>query len=331
MPERNASVKWKLLGGIATAILCASVAGAQPAAGPQARSINGIELVPVRGNVYLMAGDGANISLSVGQQGVLLVDSGVAGQGNLVRDQALTLNRSVALAGKPDIHGEPPLPPISFLLNTSARPDHVGGNSEVVGKGGVGIYAYDGVLSRMTSNKMPQSAFPTITFDGPSLKLSRWFNGEGIELFRMPAAISDGDSVVHFRGSDVISTGDIIDLRHYPGIDTAEGGTIDGEVDALNRVLDMMIPDDRVQGGTLVIPGHGRICDSSDVAFYRNMVIIVRDRVAAMKKKGMTLEQVQNSKPTEDWDPQYGKDAVWTPARFVEAVYKTSAAKDVKQ
>ena len=142
-------------------------------------------------------------------------------------------------------------------------------------------------------------------------------------MFHMTSAISDGDSIIHFRGSDVISAGDVFDQTRFPPIDIKEGGSIQGELQALNRLLDLVLPDVNTQGGTLVIPGHGRICDVSDVAFYRNMVTIIRDRIAAMAAKGMTLEQVQAAHPTEDWDPQFGKDPVWTPTRFVEAVYKT--------
>ena len=316
-------MKWKGYGVLAAVLCCLAPACAQ--------SGNTMRIVPVRGNVFLLAGDGANISISVGREGILLVDSGMKGSGAKLRAMATDLNRSVALDGKPDIGGEALLPPISFLLNTSARPDHVGGNAEVAGKTGLGVYAHDAVLQRMSDDKLPEDGFPTITFSGPYMKLSRWFNGEGIELIYMPAAISDGDSIVHFRGSDVVSTGDIVDLDHYPPIDPSQGGSIDGEVDALNHILDLMIPDDRVQGGTLAIPGHGRICDTSDIAWYRNMMVIIRDRVAEMKAKGMTLQQVQEAKPTEDWDPQYGKDPVWTTARFVEAVYKTTVNKDVKK
>ena len=282
-----------------------------------------MRIVPVRGHIYLLADAGANITVSVGPEGLLLVDTGLPGNGSRILSAVTDLNHSVASDGKPASGAEAALLPISFILNTSARLENVGGNAEIVGKGHPEVYAHDAVLGRMGEEKLPPEGFPTITFSGPLIKLSRWFNGEGVEMLHMPAAISDGDSVVQFRGSDVISTGDIFDMTRYPPIDTKEGGSIQGELSALNRLLDLVIPDQREEGGTLLIPGHGRICDVSDLAEYRNMVTIIRDRIAAMASKGMTLEQIQKAKPTEDWDPQFGKDPLWTPARFVETVYKT--------
>jgi glyoxylase-like metal-dependent hydrolase (beta-lactamase superfamily II) len=144
----------------------------------------------------------------------------------------------------------------------------------------------------------------------------------------MPAAHTDGDSVVYFRHHDVLAAGDVFSTMAYPEIDVERGGSINGVVDALNRLLDVAFPDFRLEGGTLVIPGHGRICDSADVAYYRDMVTIVRDRVQDMVKKGMTLEQVKAAKPTRDYDPRYGATTgAWTTDMFVEAAYKSLTAK----
>lgn len=289
----------------------------------RAQASENLRIVPVRGSIYLLAGAGANITVSAGPQGLLLVDTGLPGNGSRVLSAVVELNRSIALAGKPDPGGNAAPMPISFILNTNARADHVGGNAEIAGSSHPEVYAYETVLQRMSDDKRPAEGFPSITFSEPSIKLSRWFNGDGVELLHMSAATTNGDSVVEFRSSDVLSTGDIFDLTRYPPIDISQGGTIQGVISALNRLLDLTLPDQNEQGGTLLIPGHGRICDAFDLAQYRNMVTIIRDRVAAMAAKGMTLEQVQKAKPTEDWDPQFGKDPVWTPARFVEAVYKT--------
>jgi glyoxylase-like metal-dependent hydrolase (beta-lactamase superfamily II) len=149
-------------------------------------------------------------------------------------------------------------------------------------------------------------------------------NGEGVQMIHMPAAHSDGDTIVWFRGSDVISTGDAFSPDRYPMIDLQKGGSIQGTIDALNRILDMTIPEFRLEGGTMVIPGHGHLCDAADVAYYRDMVTIVRDRIQALIKKDMTLEQVKAAKPTLDYDGIYGStNGPWTTDMFIEAVYRS--------
>jgi glyoxylase-like metal-dependent hydrolase (beta-lactamase superfamily II) len=156
------------------------------------------------------------------------------------------------------------------------------------------------------------------------MKLSHFFNGEGIQLLHEPAAHTDGDTLVHFRGSDVIAAGDVYLTTSYPIIDVQRGGTINGVIDGLNRILDLSVAEFRTEGGTLIIPGHGRISDSADVAYYRDMVTIIRDRIQSMMKKGMTLEQVTAAKPTADYDPRYGSTTPpWTTEMFIEAVYTT--------
>jgi glyoxylase-like metal-dependent hydrolase (beta-lactamase superfamily II) len=125
----------------------------------------------------------------------------------------------------------------------------------------------------------------------------------------------------------VVATGDIFRTDGYPVIDLARGGSVEGVIEGLNRVLDLAVPAHHEEGGTYIVPGHGRICDEFDVLEYRDMVTIVRDRVAAMKKKGMTLEQVQAARPTLDYDSRYGAaTGPWTTAMFVEAIYKSVAA-----
>jgi glyoxylase-like metal-dependent hydrolase (beta-lactamase superfamily II) len=170
-------------------------------------------------------------------------------------------------------------------------------------------------------SKAPSFAQPTSTFVGDQKKL--FFNGEGIEILHQPAAHTDGDSIVFFRRSDVITTGDIFTTSSYPVIDLAAGGSIQGLIDGLDRLVDMIIPVYGQEGGTLVIPGHGRLSDMGDVINCREMTIIIRDRVQDMIKKGMTLEQVKAARPTRDYDPLYGSVAGWTTDNFVEAVYKS--------
>ena len=158
------------------------------------------------------------------------------------------------------------------------------------------------------------------------MRLSHYFNGEGIELIYRPDAHTDGDSIVRFRGSEVIAAGDLYSTETYPVIDIARGGNIQGVVDGLNRILDLSFPEFSTEGGTMIVPGHGRISDSADVAYYRDMVTIIRDRVQDMVKKGMTLEQVKAARPTADYDPRYGTSTgPWTTDMFVEAVYRSLA------
>jgi cyclase len=127
---------------------------------------------------------------------------------------------------------------------------------------------------------------------------------------------------VWFRGSDVIAAGDLYTTVSYPVIDVKQGGTIDGVVNGLNRILRLSIAEFRTEGGTLIVPGHGRLSDSADVAYYRDMVTILRDRVKAMVEKGMTLDQVKAAKLTADYDPRYGATSgPWTTDQFVEAAY----------
>jgi glyoxylase-like metal-dependent hydrolase (beta-lactamase superfamily II) len=221
--------------------------------------------------------------------------------------------------------------------------DHIGGNEKIAKSGktftggnvagnlsdaaeGAAVMAYETVLNRMTAAKPPTpfGALPTDTYHIDAMKLSHYFNGEGVEMIHMPVAHSDGDSIVWFRGSDVISTGDVFTPDRYPFIDLQRGGTIQGILDALNRVLDMTIPEFRLEGGTIVVPGHGHLCDAADVAYYRDMATIIRDRIQALIRKNMTIEEVKAAKPTLDYDGIYGATSgPWTTDQFIEAVYQS--------
>jgi len=140
----------------------------------------------------------------------------------------------------------------------------------------------------------------------------------------VPAAHTDGDSLVFFRRSDVISAGDVFTTVGYPHIDTARGGTIQGELDALNQLLRLAIPAGKAEGGTYIVPGHGRLSDVADVAYYRDMVTIVRYRIRDMKNRGSSLDQVRAAQPTRDYDGRWGSTTgSWTTAMFVAAVYET--------
>jgi cyclase len=281
-----------------------------------------IQVQKIQGNVYLLVGDGGNILVQADQQGVLLVDSGRPDSSSKMLDAVRKLSPHVP----------------RWILNTGPDVDHAGGNAAVANILGssrklelvntpfstavqnVEIVASNAAMNRMSS--LPSEAWPTETYLGDKDEV--FFNGEAIEMYHAPAAHTDGDSIVFFRRSDVIATGDLFDTDHYPQIDLARGGSLQGIIDGLNKVIDLAIPDYSDEGGTTVIPGHGRICDEIDVVEYRDMLTIIRDRLAAMIKKGMTLDQIQAARPTLDYDPLYGSTSgSWTTDMFVEAGYKS--------
>ena len=314
-------------------------------------------ILPLRGNVYLLVGAGANITLSVGKEGVLLVDSGTAQMADKVVAAVTQLARDVTAARAPvkpcigcagnefasflgTVASPAPPKPIQFIVNTSDDPDHTGGNAKVAAAGttygggpGLGqfvgivrvsatIYAHENVLERMSAAKIATAALPTESYPAD---FKQFFNGEGIHLIHQKNAHSDGDSLVHFRASDVIAAGDLLSTVTYPRFDLAKGGSINGSIGSLNYLLDLAIAEYQTEGGTLIVPGHGRVCDSADLATYRDMVTIIRDRVQDAIKRGLTLEQTKAARLTKDYDPRYDVPG-WTKDQFVEAVYRSLSA-----
>ena len=233
-----------------------------------------------------------------------------------------------------------PLKPIRWIIQSTIDPDHTGATPKIAAAGrsdsggnitaifgpGAGdpttVIGHENLLKRMTELKFPESAWPAETYYLPTYKMSQYVNGEGIVMYHVPAANTDGDTLVHFRFSDVISAGDVYTPGRYPMIDVAKGGTVQGVIDGLNKIIDIAFPEFRSQGGTMVIPGHGRLGDTADVAIYRNMVFIVRDRIQELLKQGMSLPQVKAAKPTMDFDGIYG-----APDKFIEAVYQNLTRK----
>ncbi len=274
-----------------------------------------IGVLKVQGNVYMLVGAGGNIAAQVGADGILVADTGTEAMAPQV---AAALKK---LSSKP----------IAWVIDTNIDSDHTGGNAalpKLVGGGAPGarprIVAYENVLNRMsappTGNlpQAPDALWPNDEYAMASKDFS--FNGEAIIVHHVPAAHTDGDSMVHFRRSDVLVVGDVFTPGRYPVIDVARGGSIQGEIDAVNEILRITVPLKYQEAGTYVIPGHGRLCDEADVVEFRDMVTIVRDRVRNLKSKGMTLDQVKAARPTRDYDTEY--DAKEGDA-FVEAVYKT--------
>ena len=286
-----------------------------------------IHILPVQGNVYMLVGAGANITVQAGDEGVLVVDTG--GSAQLTDKIAAAIRR---ISDKP----------IRHVVNTHVHGDHIGANDGISSlgsivasfRGGGGNITLDGepetrangvahenVLLRMVAEEIPFGAWPADTYFVAQKEL--FFNGEAIQIIHAPAAHTDGDSILFFRRSDVISTGDVFVTTHYPVIDSERGGSIQGIIAALNRILDLAIPAEKQEGGTMVIPGHGRLCDEADVLEYRDMVTIIRDRIENMIDKGSSLRQVKAARPTLDYDGRYGADTgSWTTAMFVEAIYR---------
>jgi cyclase len=334
MYRRLASVA---IGGAFAAITTFSGAAEQQPA--PAQVAGRLEVLPVAGDVYLLAGTGANVVVQAAEEGALIVDTSTEASSEQLIAEVRKLTSK----------------PIRYIINTNADPDHIRGNERVAaaglnfatpvpnlagiggregGRGGGGgaprptgaqIYAHEEVLHRLSAPtgqaaQVPFALWPTDTFFTPKKTLS--FNGEAIELLHMPAAHSDGDLLVWFRRSDVVAAGDIYTPDRFPMIDLARGGSVQGMLDALNRIIDITVPRFNQQGGTLVIPGHGRISNESDVVEYRDMATIVRDRIQRMIDQKMTLEQVRAANPVLDYAGVYGRNTTWTTSMFVEAMYR---------
>ena len=305
---------------------------------------DGLDLVQIRPNFYVIAGAGGNIVVQTGPDGVILVDSGTTE----MADKVLATIRRIT-----------PLP-IRYIINTSMNADHVGGNDKlaraglsilpgavaagaglnddlVSNSGRASVLAHENVLTRMTAATGPQALpfalWPTKTF---AFRLySMYLNGEGIQVIHMPEAHTDGDTIVFFRRGDVIATGDIIDTTRWPVIDIKRGGTVQGELDALNRLMDMSILNVPMQWNpdrTFLVPGHGHVYDKLDLLEYRDAVTVVRDRVQDLIDEGKTLAQVKAADPTLGYRSQYGADkGEWTTDMFVEVMYNELAAKKGKK
>lgn len=257
---------------------------------------------------YVLFGRGGNIGVSAGEDALFLID-----------DQYSPLTPKILEALK-KISDKP----VKFLLNTHWHGDHTGGN-ENIGKGGTLIVAQDNVRKRMNSEQFmaffgnskvpasPKAALPVVTFGGD---VTFHINGDEIYGFHVPNAHTDGDTIIHFRKSNVIHMGDVFFNGFYPFIDAGSGGTPEGVVAAVDKVL--AIANDE----TKIIPGHGPVCNKKDLKVYRDMVDATSTRVRALVKQGKTLEQIIEAKPTADFDERWGKGFIPTP-RYIEMLVST--------
>jgi len=293
-----------------------------PAAKPD--GVGSVHVWPVQRNIYALFGSGGNSTVSIGDEGALVVDT-------MTAEAAPDLVASIrTISNKP----------IRWIINTHSHRDHTAGNPVVAksgvylatgntrGGGGASILSFESALMRLNGSanspdKVPEGGWPTDSFFVKQKDM--FFNGEPVLTIHVPNAHTDGDAIVFFRRSDVIAAGDVFTPDRYPVIDLTEGGSINGLIAGLNLLIELAVPEFNEEGGTMIIPGHGRVCDESDVGDYRDMVTIVRDRIQDLVAKKMTLEQVKAARPTFDYDGVYASPT-YTGDMFVEAVYRSLTA-----
>ena len=304
-----------------TSIILSTVSILLPVSGFAQPDFDNIEIktLQVRDNIYMLVGAGGNVTVQTGDDGILIVDT----QYEEMSEKILNALREISDST------------LRYIINTHVHGDHVGGNVNLARSGATisggnmrrdvtgetaAIIAHESVLLRLTTSpteeRIDADGWPSSSyFEG---KKDIYFNDEGVRIMHQPRAHTDGDSIVYFRKSDVIATGDVYRTDAYPFIDTSRGGTIQGFLDAAQSIIDQIIPVYGQDGGTLVIPGHGRLSDLGDVLNWREMLTIIRDRVKEMKDSGMSLDEVLEARPSRDYDPRYGDSE-----RFITALYQT--------
>ena len=332
---------YRLLAAVALVALASSIANAQakPAQIAAPRTVAPLEVIQLRDNFYAIVGAGATVAVQVGPDGVILVDTG---SGARSADVVAEIRKITPR-------------PIRYIINTSADREHVGGNDDlskagqsVIPTGGLNdigaaggrapIMAEEHVQTATTAPTgeqapFPVGAWPTVTYSSDLMETQKdlYFNGEAIVTTYQPSAFTDGDSVVFFRRSDVVIAGEVYDPSRFPRIDLEKGGSIQGVIDALNRIIGITVPPIPLiwqEGGTVVVGAHGTIGHEADVVDYRDMVTIIRDRIQDLMKKGQTLAQIRQADPVKGYRRRYGADTgPWTTNQFIEAVYKSLGGK----
>jgi glyoxylase-like metal-dependent hydrolase (beta-lactamase superfamily II) len=299
-PKRHIALKRAIYASVAAALLSA------PAFAQQNFDKVEIKTNKLSDSIYMLVGAGGNIGLSVGPDAVFMID-----------DQYAPLTPKIEAA----IKAITPKP-VTFLVNTHWHGDHTGGNANMSKLGPI-IIAQDNVRKRMSSEQFmdfmrskvdasPKEALPVVTF---SQTMNFHLNGDDIAAFHVPAAHTDGDSVIHFKKANIVHMGDTFFNGFYPFIDYSSGGTPDGFIAAAERVI--AISDDK----TKIIPGHGPLATKADLVTYRDMLVATVGKIKALVKQGKTVDEVVAAKPTADFDERWGKGFV-PPARYIEMIMK---------
>jgi glyoxylase-like metal-dependent hydrolase (beta-lactamase superfamily II) len=310
--------------------MAVSAAGGSAAQQAPAASTPAVRSWHIQGSVWLVNAGAVNVAAQIGDDGVLLVDTGTEALAPAILEEIRRL-----AGGKT----------LRYIINTSADPDHTGGNVTIaaagrsiisgnfIGQAGRGaanaakILAHENTLRRMTLGvgkrpAAPVAALPTDTFFVGRSDIH--FNGEAVQLLHQPKAHTDSDVLVHFRKSDVIVAGDVYINTAFPAIDLEQDGSLDGLIGALHRMIEITVPKRNQEGGTYVIPGHGRLADEADVVEYYDMLVILRDRLRDAIGKGMTPAQVKAAGLLRDYEGRYGAAAGPSSTdRFLEAAFQS--------
>ncbi len=304
---------------------------AQPMAGTRATaqlpaeysvSIGPVDVLQVRPDIYLLTVAGVNVAVETGWQGTLVV----GGAPSQSCDGLVAAVQKIAQT------------PIRYVIESAANENRTGCNSQLAQAGHGFVQTELGFVAPViaprtalmrflrTPQRYPAAAIPSEVFTLPVRNM--YLNDQAVQVFSMPAATADGDTMTVFRRSDIVVAGDILDELRFPVIDVDNGGSIQGELAALNRLLDefavAVSPKWQGAGGTLIIPGRGQLCTQLDVLNYRDMVTVIRDRVADLVAHGASLEQVQRASPARGYSARYGATSGdWTTNDFIAAIYRS--------
>jgi cyclase len=308
-------IRWLSAAGLLA--LCATAA-AQRNAPPRAAELH---VLPVQGNVYMVyAGAAGNVAFQAGDEGVLVYDALTPDLAARIAEQIRTVSPA----------------PIRYIVSPNPDVENTLGNGALAalgmfgatassGRPGATLIAHENVLLRLSAltrterNPFPGESVPFDNYILPAKDL--YFNGEPIFVIHAPNAHTDGDSMVLFRKSDTLAVGDLFSPDEYPVVDVARGGSVEGLIAALNHILDLAVPQHLQDGGTRIIPGRGRLCNEADVVEARDMVVIVRDRVAALINEGKTAQQIVAARPALDYETRFGPGDA-----FVRSIYDSLAA-----